>query len=560
MHSIRFKIMAIMIAAILTTILVLGGMGIVNISKESDRSSVERMEMICDNLTQKLNSYYSSLQQSVDMGIHLAEDSLSELDMSLFSTGRTEEEQQRLDTILTDHCAEIEHAFSSIASNTNGIVTYYYCINADLGSSQHGFFWSRLGNETFVRQDPLISTDLDIKDTEHTGWYYVPLKNGHPSWVGPYKAHYLNEVLTLSYVAPVYRYGFLIGVLGMDILFDTIIDHVKALQVYGSGFAFLMEYDGTILYHPFIAQGTTMNQLAQMSLDEQFKRLSSGSQMIRYNLNGVEKQLSFSTLLNRTKLGITVPVSEITENKRKVIVIVLVSAAGLMVIFGLITLLLVNAVTRPLLNLASASRQLMDGNYDVELDYQGKDEVGVVTRSFCRMRDHMKMYISDLNSRAYRDAMTGIRNKGAFENYLARLNDEIGKKDPDHPTAFAIAVFDCNDLKHINDSFGHDRGDDYLKTACSLICRVFTHSPVFRLGGDEFGVLLQNTDYENRNHLMEEFDRLAALQNGKTRKPWQKVNISKGMAVYTPGLDESASDTVTRADQLMYEDKKRYHA
>jgi len=196
----------------------------------------------------------------------------------------------------------------------------------------------------------------------------------------------------------------------------------------------------------------------------------------------------------------------------------------------------------------------------VALDYHGKDEVGVVTQSFIRMRDHMKGYISDLNSRAYRDAMTGIRNKGAFVDYLKTIDEEIAQAEPGKSPAFAIVVFDCNDLKEINDSYGHDCGDEYLKTASRLICRVYDHSPVFRLGGDEFGVILQHEDYENRDALFSQFDAMVLEGNDVAPSPWKKVNISKGMAVYTPGRDRSASDVVTRADQKMYQAKKSYHS
>jgi GGDEF domain-containing protein len=52
-------------------------------------------------------------------------------------------------------------------------------------------------------------------------------------------------------------------------------------------------------------------------------------------------------------------------------------------------------------------------------------------------------------------------------------------------------MFDLNDLKHINDRYGHERGDEYIVNCCRLICQVFKHSPVFRIGGDEFVALLR---------------------------------------------------------------------
>lgn len=71
---------------------------------------------------------------------------------------------------------------------------------------------------------------------------------------------------------------------------------------------------------------------------------------------------------------------------------------------------------------------------------------------------------------------------------------------------FAIAVFDLNNLKDINDRLGHEVGDQYIKNACRVICDSFKHSPVFRVGGDEFAVFLENTDYWVRERIMQQFD------------------------------------------------------
>ena len=553
MHSIRSKIIAVTIAAILSCILLLGGIGILNITKESDRSSVEKMGLVCENLKQTLNAYLSSLEQSVEMAVHLARDSLTDLDLDLFSPSLTEEEQHRLDTVLTDHCGTVEEAFASIANHTSGVITYYYCVNSDLGSSQHGFFWSRKDTAGFVEQPPLISTDLDPKDTEHTTWYYSPIKNGTAVWVGPYLAHYLDEAPVVSYVAPVYKYGFLVGVLGMDILFETMTEQVSSLKIYDTGFAFLMDRDGTILYHPSYAFGAYPEVLGEKIGEEITQRLSNRNELLRYTSGGEERQLAFETLRNKTKLGITVPVSEITSSQRQVSLIILVATLALVVVFGLLTLLVMNAITRPLLNLAAASERLMNGDYDTDLDYNGQDEVGTLTRSFRQMRDHMKLYINDLNSRVYVDAMTGVKNKGAFDLSVSALNRDIQEKET---TRFAFVMLDCNNLKQINDAYGHERGDIYLKTACALICHVFDHSPVYRTGGDEFCVLLQDSDYDHRDELIVTFDYMAQETNRQAWNPWEQIDIARGLGVYDPIHDHSAEEVLQRADQKMYENKK----
>ena len=555
MHSIRAKIAIVTLGAILTSFLALGGIGIFEIGKESDRSSIEKMTLISEKMQQTLNSYFGSIEQSVEMGIHIAVDSLSELDLTYFLSSRTPEQTEQLNRIISEHCSEVEHAFSSIANHTNGTVTYYYCINSDLNIDEHGFFWSKLDSGQFVRQPPLISSELDASDLTHTTWYYSPVKAATPVWVGPYKSHFLGEVLTISYVAPIYNQGFLIGVLGMDILLQTIIDQIAPLRIYDSGYLYLMNDTGTIVYHPFLESGSTPEDYG-LNLDKElFKRSGSGKELIRYTMDGQEKQMAFSTLRNRLKLGVTVPVAEINASQYRLTAILLPVAALILAVFSLVTGLVVHTLTKPLQELAVASQRLMNGDYDADLSYDGTDELGIVTRSFRQMRDYLKLYISDLNSRVYHDALTGVKNRGAFTITVSQLNKDIraGRQ-----SAFAVVSFDCNNLKRINDEYGHERGDIYLQKTCRLICQVFAHSPVFRLGGDEFGVIMQETDYTNREALLRAFEESVKANNAAAANPWEKVSVAHGTAVFTPGEDQTAEQVVNRADRYMYENKKQF--
>ncbi len=161
--------------------------------------------------------------------------------------------------------------------------------------------------------------------------------------------------------------------------------------------------------------------------------------------------------------------------------------------------------------------------------------------------------IKDLNKRVFVDALTSVRNKGAFSDYVRKLQDRIGEGEQPE---FAIGIFDCNNLKIINDHHGHDKGDIYLKTACRLICKVFDHSPVFRIGGDEFAVVLQNNDLKNMDQLIELFESKRSEINGSTENQWEEVHIAHGIAVFDPENDGTVSDCVRRADRIMYENKR----
>lgn len=161
--------------------------------------------------------------------------------------------------------------------------------------------------------------------------------------------------------------------------------------------------------------------------------------------------------------------------------------------------------------------------------------------------------INDLNKRVFVDALTSVKNKGAFVNYVQALQDRL---DQGEKLDFAVGVFDCDNLKQINDQNGHDKGDIYIKAASQLICRVFTHSPVFRIGGDEFTVVLQNEDFTNREALIQEFDRERREKTAAAANRWEAPRVAMGIAVYDPKIDASVDDTIHRADKIMYEDKR----
>ncbi|MBR5340335.1 MAG: transporter substrate-binding domain-containing protein [Erysipelotrichaceae bacterium] len=166
------------------------------------------------------------------------------------------------------------------------------------------------------------------------------------------------------------------------------------------------------------------------------------------------------------------------------------------------------------------------------------------------LNEHRK--VTDLSKKVYVDSLTSVKNKGAYGNYIASLQAKLDNREP---LEYAVAAFDCDNLKAINDQYGHDKGDIYLKSASKLICRIFAHSPVFRIGGDEFAVIMENEDYENREQLVDEFLK-AKEEICETREnPWEQVRTSVGLAVFDPDNDRSVMDTVRRADKYMYENK-----
>lgn len=151
---------------------------------------------------------------------------------------------------------------------------------------------------------------------------------------------------------------------------------------------------------------------------------------------------------------------------------------------------------------------------------------------------------------ARRDELTGIKNKTAYKELETSVQSNIDNGVDYLP--FAIVVCDANDLKRINDSEGHVAGDEYIKESAKLLCDLFAHSPVFRVGGDEFVVFLRGGDYSKREELMKRL-RDQVLEN---QHSGSGPILASGMAEYNRGTDEMVSEVFDRADKEMYKDKQ----
>ena len=151
-----------------------------------------------------------------------------------------------------------------------------------------------------------------------------------------------------------------------------------------------------------------------------------------------------------------------------------------------------------------------------------------------------------------RDPLTNVSNRMAYEDKEKFLQSQINSTQE---TAFAIAMFDVNNLKLINDTYGHDAGDGYLIRACHLICKIFKHSPVYRVGGDEFIAVLVGGDYEEQEQLRKDLNNHMSPYTKELPLPPNYVSIACGIASYNPETDISVQDVVKRADDEMYQVK-----
>ncbi len=269
-------------------------------------------------------------------------------------------------------------------------------------------------------------------------------------------------------------------------------------------------------------------------------------------------------------VGCYVSMDEVMNERFSFFLTAIIAALVFTVIVQIIAMVLVNRfVVSPLNSITNEMKQFRpaeDVSYDeagvIQLDINSNDEIQDIYQGIRKMQTEIIDFLNDIREKdekigeiskeAYRDALTGVGSKASYDNTVSELNMKIKERSAE----FAVVMIDLNDLKKINDAHGHKAGDTYIRGCTRMICDVFKHSPVFRIGGDEFVVLLEGVDYTERTQnvakIREGFNRSAARIE---KQPWMRYSAAVGMSEFTPG-DNSYELVFKRADSAMYREKQ----
>ncbi len=171
--------------------------------------------------------------------------------------------------------------------------------------------------------------------------------------------------------------------------------------------------------------------------------------------------------------------------------------------------------------------------------------------------EESKKRAMQLSELAIKDSLTGIRNKMGYDKEVDKVITEFEEGNK----FFGVAMIDLNRLKYINDTFGHDKGNIAIKKLCHIVCVIFDHSPVFRIGGDEFVAILRGNDYDKSSELIARFNEEIDLNyNDTSLDEWERISAAIGCALFDEELDTCYDDVFKRADKAMYERKAEMKA
>ncbi|MCR4788664.1 MAG: diguanylate cyclase [Lachnospiraceae bacterium] len=234
--------------------------------------------------------------------------------------------------------------------------------------------------------------------------------------------------------------------------------------------------------------------------------------------------------------------NEIVAKERNYVITTALAMIAITILLLAFSLWYVNrSVIRPVKKLSETAENYCSENNDVvhhafeKLQIGSNDEISQLLSSMKKMEADMntnintlidtKVALKESQELAIKDALTGIRNKTAYDHEVKKLEADLA----DGFNEFGLAMVDLNYLKKTNDTYGHEKGNISIRRLCMLVCEVFEHSPVFRIGGDEFIVVLKNRDYRGVDQLIESFnEHLEQVQNDDTLQPREKISAAIG--------------------------------
>lgn len=516
--SMQFSFLATLIFTMLSITIFIGGLCIYEVDHYIQAQAEEYVNVISDNEGSQINDSLRNMEKSVNI--------MESYLMDFFTSEADVEDAELLENVIK----RADQMFIDVAEHTSaeGAVSYYVRLDPSISDSKAGLFYSKInGSSEFASLEPTDLAIYEKDDTEHVGWFWQPYEAGEPIWMKPYY-NQNNDILMISYVIPMYYEETFIGVVGMDFDYTVLDDNVKGIKIYENGYAHL-EQDGVI-----VSDGEQASE---------GKNHTDTSEYLRHSID----------LLNGMTLVLSASHDDIRQIGYGITFKLLIAMLFLFTVFTVIVVIIVRKIVDPLKKLTDASVKISNGDYDVEIVQSDTYEIKLLSTAFENMITRLHEREERLRFSAYRDSLTGLRNTTSYAAWEEKLNKEIEGKN----TEFGIVVLDLNGLKEVNDKHGHDVGNELILTAAKVMTEGFKNSPVFRIGGDEFLVILQNEELENRENLFSQFERICAntfIKADETKIPFR---IANGFAKFDPCIDLHVTDVFKRADAAMYENKRK---
>ena len=508
MHSIRIRYTLLTVCAIIVALSIATFIGVESIKKLGNDDADQMLSLMCTTGALNLDSYFDSVEHSTQTVASLVQNSLEDMPFDQF--GNQVERSRSL--------------FGEIADHTNGVLTYYFRIDPEVSEDVKGFWYVNLDGKGFTEHEVTDITEYDTSDTSRLVWFTVPKATGKGVWLPPYYTENL-DVLVISYNLPVYWKDRFVGVVGIEIAWETMAHEVENIRLFDSGYAFLIDTDSNIIYHPDIT-----------SEQEKFAvpdGLLSGKDHVQYRYKDVEKKAAWRPLSNGMKLYVSVPMSEINKGWEDMIRNTLIVSLIILALASIVILHFTSRITKPLRDLTETARHVNSDHSEQNANHNRNDEIGI-----------LKSSLSHLDYKASHDELTGVLNRTGYELLLSGIEFD----------STYMILFDADNFKSINDNYGHEVGNQVLIRLARVLQNSFrSEDYVCRIGGDEFVVFMVHATKAQHDLIAAKIEEINnELSEPKDGLP--PVTISVGIAHGSESPD--ATEWFEKTDAALYRAKQ----
>ncbi len=290
-----------------------------------------------------------------------------------------------------------------------------------------------------------------------------------------------------------------------------------------------------------------------------------------FGLNGNRTYIGSTPLHNNLIAHVLVPEQELLLLSSDISMLVgIVTTAAILISVPLLLYMLRGQILIPLRRINQALNRLGEGDIETEIEPLRDDELGELSQSFNDMSRQLNKSNATIRSLAYNDTLTGLPNRYMFGTTLEQMLDQCRRKQSN----LALLFLDLDNFKDINDTLGHQTGDQLLKKTALLLEKnlrskdyVSPASPVVsnsiaRLGGDEFIILLPDIGSTEEvdlvaTRIIETLDAPVRLNQQEFR-----IGVSIGITIF-PEDGQNSEELIKNADMAMYQAKKlgkhRFH-
>ena len=544
-------------------------------SKILTEEAASHMNLFCEERGDDLDTELLRIEDAVT--------SLSRWAKSKIPDVETISEDSELRDKIVDDAVDLICFMTEDNKFIQGAYIHYSLDVTGVTGREEGVYFTRDDSGKFV-DIPFTQEEIE-KDPVADYWYYGPIRNKKALWTKPYYDYSVEDYL-ISYVEPVYIDDVPVAIIGIDISFSRLLEWVDSLEYHETGYVYLKEGDGSVHYHIDELGHDNLHSDEEDQIIENEELMSqpaTGDKLIRYYFEGRDRVMAFVTLRNGMKFVLCDGYDDIYKERDLTMILMVSITIGIEFVFAIIATYMASRVTTPLRKLTEAANEISEGDYDVVLPPEDNNEIGELSRALRIAVDNIRARKAETDSTikaqdrkiekdaktmkrqeddlvvmknlAYIDPLTKVKNKHAYEDTVKYIDEQIKNGTAE----FAVVMCDLNYLKHINDNLGHKAGDEAIKKTAGILCSVFPMSTVFRIGGDEFVVIPSVLEYATIDEKQELLRKLLDEQHKSSDNYLERISIAFGCAVFDRKKDHSFHEVFDRADQIMYEDKRRIH-